>query len=279
MKLFRHGAPGREKPGVIAPDGTGRDLSGMVEDLAGGALDPDRLRTLRPEVAEALPPVPASERIGPCVGRVGNFLAVGLNYVDHALESGFQPPSEPVLFNKAPSCLAGPNDDLRIPPGAERLDWEVELAIVIGRPAYRVTAGEAPSVIAGYALCNDVSERTLQLERQGQWTKGKSAPGFGPLGPWLVTPDEVQDVQALDIWLEVNGERRQSANTRDMIFGVHDIVAYVSEFMALQPGDVIATGTPPGVGLGMRPPSYLRAGDVVELGISGLGTQRQRVVA
>lgn len=279
MKLFRHGAPGQETPGLIAPDGSARDLSGVLEDLAGPALDPDALHALARLDPMALPPIPSGTRLGPCVGRVGNFLAVGLNYVDHALESGFEPPPEPVLFNKAPSCLAGPDDDVRLPPGAARLDWEAELAVVIGRAGYRLSADQAAGVIAGYALCNDVSERSLQLERQGQWTKGKSAPGFGPLGPWLVTPDEIPDVQALDVWLEVNGERRQAANTRDMIVGVREIVAYVSQFMALQPGDVIATGTPPGVGLGMRPPQYLKAGDVVELGITGLGRQRQRIVA
>lgn len=217
-------------------------------------------------------------RLGPCVTGVGNFLAVGLNYVDHALESGFQPPSEPVLFNKAPSCIGGPNDDVRLPPGSQKMDWEVELAVVMGARAYRVEAAEAPELIAGYALCNDLSERTFQLEQGGQWTKGKSAPGFGPLGPWLVTPDEIGDVPALPIWLTVNGERRQSANTGDMIFDVPTLIAYISQFMILEPGDVIATGTPPGVGLGMRPPVYLKRGDVVELGIEGLGRQRQRIV-
>ncbi len=278
MKLFRHGAKGVERPGILDPGGVRRDLGDVIRDLEGDALGPETLERLRRLDLSQLPVVADDVRLGACVARVGNFVAVGLNYVDHALESGFAPPAEPVLFNKAPSSIGGPDDDVAMPPGSEKLDWEVELAVVIGRPAYRVDAREAPAVIAGFAVCNDLSERSFQLDRGGQWTKGKSAPGFGPLGPFLVTADEIADAGSLRLWLDVNGVRRQDATTADMIFNVNALIAYISQFMALEPGDVIATGTPPGVGLGMKPPQYLKRGDVIELGVEGLGRQRQRII-
>ena len=218
-------------------------------------------------------------RLGPCVGRVGNFIAVGLNYADHAAESGMPVPKEPVLFSKATSCIVGPNDDVVIPRGSKKTDWEVELAIVIGSRASYVSEDQAMSHVAGYCVCNDVSEREFQLERSGQWVKGKSCPTFGPLGPWLVTPDEIKDVQALNMWLDVSGERMQTGSTATMVFGVKTLVSYISQFMILQPGDVITTGTPPGVGSGKKPPRFLKAGDTMSLGIDGLGQQAQRVVA
>lgn len=280
MKFFRFGAPGQEKPGAIDAAGQMRDISSLVTDLAGAALDPDALRAITPQQLETLPVVPASERIGPCVGRVGYFIAIGLNYADHAAESGMPVPPEPIVFTKAPSCIVGPNDQVRIPPGSQKTDWEVELAVVIGREASYVSEDEVEGVIAGYCICNDVSEREYQMNRGGsQWTKGKGCPTFGPLGPWLVTPDEVADVQALSMWLDVNGKPMQRGSTATMIFNVRQIVAHLSQFMILQPGDVITTGTPPGVGFGMRPEVYLKAGDVMALGIEGLGEQRQQVVA
>lgn len=278
MRLFRYGDPGHERPGAWDTEGIRRDLSGLVGELDGNALRVEMLAELAAQDLARLPVVAQDVRIGPCLAGVRNFICVGLNYVDHALESGFQPPTEPVLFNKAPSCIGGPNDDVLLPPGSEKMDWEVELAVVMGARAYGVTALEAPTLIAGYTICNDISERAFQLELGGQWIKGKSSPGFGPLGPWLATPDELPDPSSLGIWLKVNGESRQSANTADMIFDVNTLIAYISRFMILEPGDVIATGTPPGVGLGMRPPQYLKAGDVVELGIDRLGTQKQRIV-
>jgi len=278
MKLFRFGPAGRERPGALDAHGVARDLSSIIDDVDGPLFANDRWTALREVDLGLLPAVPASERLGPCVGGVRNFIAVGLNYADHAAESGAAVPSEPILFNKAPSCIVGPNDDVRLPNESTRTDWEVELAVVIGKRAWSVSQSDVSRVIAGYCICNDVSERSYQLERGGQWTKGKGCPTFGPLGPWLVTPDEIRDVQALSMWLNVNGERRQNGSTRTMVFGVHFLVGYISQFMTLEPGDVITTGTPPGVGMGMKPPRYLGAGDVMELGIEGLGVQRQRVI-
>lgn len=279
MKLLRHGPRGAERPGLIDRDGTVRDLGDVIEDigppsLAGGVIE--RLRALDPT---SLPEVPGGVRIGACVSRVGNFIAVGLNYADHAAESNMPAPVEPILFSKAPSCLSGPDDDVIVPRGSEKTDWEVELAIVIGRRADGVSEAEALDHVAGFAVCNDLSERAWQLEGTGQWIKGKSAETFGPLGPWLVTPDEIADVQDLDLFLDLNGERMQTGSTRTMIFGVEHLVAYCSRFMILEPGDVISTGTPPGVGMARKPPRFLRPGDRLRLGIAGLGEQRQTVVA
>lgn len=280
MKLIRHGSPGEERPGLIDAAGRMRDLSEIIPDIAGEVLDPDYLEKLAVLDAEALPLVPAGTRIGACVGRVGKFICVGLNYADHAAESGMEVPSEPVLFFKATSAICGPNDDVIIPRGSAKTDWEVELGVVIGREARYVKQDRALDHVAGYCVINDLSERAFQMERGGQWVKGKSADTFGPIGPWLVTRDEVPNPQALDIWLEVDGIRHQNGNTRTMIFGIAEIVSYISQFMSLQPGDVISTGTPPGVGLGMKPePVYLRPGQVMHLGIQGLGEQKQRTVA
>lgn len=280
MKLIRHGNPGEERPGLIDAAGRMRDLSEIIPDIAGEVLDPDYLEKLAVLDAEALPLVPAGTRIGACVGRVGKFICVGLNYADHAAESGMEVPSEPVLFFKATSAICGPNDDVIIPRGSAKTDWEVELGVVIGREARYVKQDQALDHVAGYCVINDLSERAFQMERGGQWVKGKSADTFGPIGPWLVTRDEVPNPQALDIWLEVDGIRHQNGNTRTMIFGIAEIVSYISQFMSLQPGDVISTGTPPGVGLGMKPePVYLRPGQVMHLGIQGLGEQKQRTVA
>ena len=279
MKLVRWGESGAEKPGLIDAAGAIRDLSGVVRDIAGPFLAADTLANLRRIDPATLPEVPAGTRLGACVGQVRNFIAIGLNYADHAAETGAAIPAEPILFNKAPSCIVGPNDTVILPKGSAKTDWEVELAIVIGKRASYVHANEALYYVAGYCVCHDVSEREFQLERGGTWTKGKGCPTFGPLGPWLVTPDEVGDVQNLDMWLDVNGERMQTGSTRTMIFDVRQIVSYLSHFMLLEPGDVITTGTPPGVGMGMKPPRYLKSGDVVTLGIAGLGEQRQAVVA
>lgn len=280
MKLIRHGNPGEERPGLIDAAGRMRDLSEIIPDIAGEVLDPDYLEKLAVLDAEALPLVPAGTRIGACVGRVGKFICVGLNYADHAAESGMEVPSEPVLFFKATSAICGPNDDVIIPRGSAKTDWEVELGVVIGREARYVTQDRALDHVAGYCVINDLSERAFQMERGGQWVKGKSADTFGPIGPWLVTRDEVPNPQALDIWLEVDGIRHQNGNTCTMIFGIAEIVSYISQFMSLQPGDIISTGTPPGVGLGMKPePVYLRPGQVMHLGIQGLGEQKQRTVA
>jgi 2-keto-4-pentenoate hydratase/2-oxohepta-3-ene-1,7-dioic acid hydratase in catechol pathway len=264
---------------VIDANGVRRDLSSVIGDLAGGALAPARLDELRRLDLTTLPVVSDGARLGPCVARMGNFVAVGLNYADHAAEAGAKVPVEPILFNKAPSCTVGPDDDVIVPPGSHKSDWEVELAIVIGARAYQLTEAEAPGVIAGYCICNDVSERAWQTESTGQWMKGKGCPTFGPLGPWLVTPDEIADVQNLDMWLDLNGQRMQTGSTRTMIFGVNFLIAYVSKFMILEPGDVITTGTPPGVGMAKKPPRFLRPGDVMTLGVEGLGQQRQAVVA
>ena len=279
MKLVRFGPAGQEKPGLVDAGGQIRDLSGLIPDLAGDALSPSSLKRIRSANPDSLPQVPAGTRIGPCVGRVGNFIAVGLNFADHAAETGSPIPAEPILFNKAPSCIVGPDDDVVIPRGSQKTDWEVELAIVIGRRASYVGANEALDYVAGYCICNDVSEREFQLERGGTWSKGKGCPTFGPLGPWLVTPDEVGDVHNLDMWLDVNGERMQRGSTRTMIFNVPQLVSYISHFMIMEPGDVITTGTPPGVGLGMKPPRFLKSGDTMTVGIQGLGEQHQRVVS
>ncbi|GLK72266.1 fumarylacetoacetate hydrolase family protein [Ancylobacter dichloromethanicus] len=279
MKLLRYGPAGAERPGLLDDVGRIRDLSAIIPDISGKSLSRAGLNALRRLDPAALPLVADAVRLGPCVAGVGNFIAVGLNYADHARESGLPIPDEPVLFNKAPSSIAGPNDPILIPPGSSKLDWEVEIAMVIGETAYDIPESDAPDVIAGYCVCHDVSERSFQNERGGQWTKGKSSPGFGPLGPWLVTADEIADVQDLALRLDVNGARMQAGSTATMIFGLHFLVSYVSRFMRLEPGDVITTGTPPGVGMGQRPPRYLKAGDSVELGIAGLGTQRQQVLA
>ncbi len=279
MKLVRWGESGAEKPGLVDRNGTIRDLSGVIRDIAGPFLAADTLANLRAIDPATLPEVAAGTRLGPCVGHVRNFIAIGLNYADHAAETGAAIPAEPILFNKAPSCIVGPTDTVILPKGSAKTDWEVELAIVIGKRASYVHANEALDYVAGYCVCHDVSEREFQLERGGTWTKGKGCPTFGPLGPWLVTPDEIADVQNLGMWLDVNGERMQTGSTRTMIFDCRQIVSYLSHFMLLEPGDVITTGTPPGVGMGMKPARFLKAGDVVTLGIESLGEQRQTIVA
>lgn len=279
MKLLRFGAKGQERPGLLGDDGVIRDLSAVVADFSPETVGPSlrtRLAALDPA---ALPAVDPSARIGPPLARTGHFIAIGLNYADHAAEAGLPIPAEPVVFSKAPSCLSGPYDDVEIPPGSTKLDWEAELAFVIGERCWQVPESEALSKVFGYTICNDVSERQWQIERTGQWIKGKSAPTFGPLGPWLVTADDIPDPQTLDMFLDVNGERRQTGSTARMIFPVAQIVSFLSTVMALEPGDVITTGTPPGVGMGMKPPMFLKSGDVMRLGIAGLGEQRQRVVA
>ncbi|MCP3708839.1 fumarylacetoacetate hydrolase family protein [Paraburkholderia sp. CNPSo 3274] len=280
MKLVRWGSKGAEKPGVIDNEGRVRDLSGVTPDVAGKGLGAAALRQLAGCDLAALPLVPADTRLGPCVGSVGKIVCVGLNYSDHAAESNMPVPTEPVLFLKATSSITGPNDDVLIPPGAKKVDWEVELGVVIGEEARNVPRERALDYVAGYCVVNDVSERAWQIERGGQWDKGKGYDTFAPLGPWLVTRDEVADPQALDMWLEVDGKRYQNGNTRTMIFDVATLVSYISQFMSLQPGDVISTGTPPGVGMGQKPePIYLRSGQTMRLGVSGLGEQQQRLVA
>jgi 2,4-didehydro-3-deoxy-L-rhamnonate hydrolase len=279
MKLVRFGRAGKEKPGLIDDQGKIRDLSEHIPDIAGATLSKKSLAKLAKIKPEKLPLVGGRPRIGPCVAKVGNFIAVGLNYADHAAETGAAIPVEPILFNKAPSCIVGPNDDVMIPKGSVKTDWEVELAIVIGERCAHVAEKDAMSVIAGFCVCNDVSERAYQTEGTGQWMKGKGCPTFGPLGPWLVTPDEIADVQKLGMWLEVNGRRVQNGSTATMIFGAAFVVSYISTFMMLEPGDVITTGTPPGVGMGMKPPMYLKPGDIMRLGIEGLGEQKQLVTA
>ena len=278
MKLVRYGRPGAEKPGVIDDAGRIRDLSDHIDDVAGEVLLPERLGRLAEIDPAGLILVEDSPRLGPCVGRIGRIVCIGLNYSDHAAESGLDVPSEPIVFMKA--CPAtGPNDPIVIPKGSEKTDWEVELGVVIGAKAQHVSEGEALNYVAGYCVCNDVSERAFQIEHGGQWTKGKSCDTFAPVGPWLVTKDEAADPQALDMWLEVNGHRYQNGNTRTMVFGVVTLVSYLSRFMTLYPGDIISTGTPPGVGLGQKPePIYLKPGDAVHLGVSGLGEQRQQCV-
>ena len=279
MKLLRFGAPGQEKPGLLDADGTTiRDLSGVVPDLAGEALSPEGLAKLAALDTSKLPAVSGSPRLGPPVARMTNFVCIGLNYADHAAETGAAIPKEPIIFLKSLGALSGPNDDVEIPAGSTKTDWEVELAIVIGRRAKRVSEAEALDYVAGYAVCNDVSEREYQIERGGTWDKGKGCDTFGPLGPWLVTKDEVPDPQNLAMFCEVDGERYQDGSTRTMIFGVTKLVSYVSQFITLQPGDVISTGTPPGVGMGQKPPKFLKAGQTIRLGIQGLGEQTQKTV-
>ncbi len=279
MKLVRYGAAGAEKPGLIGPGSTLRDLSGHIPDLYASAFSKQSLAELAALDPETLPVVEGAPRIGAPIVRPGHFIAIGLNYRDHAEEAGMAIPHEPVVFTKAPSSICGPDDDVVMPVDATRLDWEVELAFVISERAWQVLEEDALDYVGGYMVCNDVSERAWQLEGTGQWTKGKSAPTFGPLGPMFVTADEVPDPQSLELYLDLNGERRQTGNTSTMIFSVRQIVAYLSRIMALEPGDVITTGTPPGVGMGMKPPVYLNPGDVMTLGISGLGKQTQTVVA
>jgi len=280
MKLLRYGPRGAEKPGMLDKDGGIRDLSKVVGDIAGDVLTPEGIAKLRALDPAGLPKVAGPVRYGPCVSGTGKFICVGLNYSDHAKETGAEPPKEPILFMKATSAIVGPNDDVMIPRKSVKADWEVELGVVIGREARYVDEKDAMDHVAGYCVVNDVSEREFQAERGGQWTKGKSADTFGPVGPWLVTPDEIADPQNLALWLEVDGHRYQNGTTRTMIFGVRHLVHYISQFMSLQPGDIISTGTPPGVGLGVKPnPVFLKAGQVMRLGIDGLGEQRQQVIA
>jgi len=279
MKLLRHGPAGAEKPGMLDAAGIVRDLSGVVPDIAGEALSDAGLARLAALDPATLPAVPAGTRLGPCVGGTGKFICIGLNYSDHAAETGAQVPSEPIIFMKATSAICGPDDPLIIPRGSKKTDWEVELAVIVGARAKYVAEADALAHVAGYAVAHDVSERAFQTERSGQWTKGKSCDNFGPTGPWLVTRDEVADPQTLPMWLKVNGETMQNGSTATMVFGVARLVSYLSQFMTLHPGDIIATGTPPGVGMGMKPQRFLKPGDVVELGVEGLGSQRQEVVA
>lgn len=279
MKLLRHGAAGAEKPGLMHSDGTIRDLSGHVQDIGGAALSDAGLAALRAIDASTLPIVPSSSRLGPCVAGTGKFICIGLNYADHAAESGMKVPPEPIIFMKATSAIVGPNDPIIIPRTSEKTDWEVELAVIIGTKAKYVAEADALNHVAGYAITNDVSERAFQTERSGQWTKGKSCDNFGQIGPWLVTRDDVSDPQNLKMWLTVDGKTMQNGSTNTMVYGVAFLVSYLSQFMTLHPGDVISTGTPPGVGMGQKPPRFLRAGEVVELGIEGLGQQRQDVIA
>lgn len=279
MKLVRFGPSGAEKPGLIADDGSLRDLSSVVGDIDGDALSPQGLARIAEVDASSLPAAPEGSRLGPCVARPVNFIAVGLNFADHAAESGLPIPAEPILFSKTPNSICGPNDDVIMPPGSTKLDWEVELAFVVGSTTYNVPEERALEHIAGYCICNDVSERAWQIEGTGQWLKGKCAPTFGPLGPWLVTRDEIPDPQKLEMFLDVDGERMQSGSTETMIFPVAHLVSYISRFMELLPGDVVTTGTPPGVGMGRKPPRYLKVGETMHLGVTGLGEQRQKVVA
>jgi 2-keto-4-pentenoate hydratase/2-oxohepta-3-ene-1,7-dioic acid hydratase in catechol pathway len=278
MKLVRFGSPGAEKPGLVDDQGAILDLSGHVKDITGDTLSPASLDKLRKLDPATLPAAPKGVRLGSPVGNVGNFIAVGLNYIDHAKETGSPIPKEPVLFNKLPNCIVGPNDDVMIPKGSTKLDYEVEIAFVIGTRARYVDEKNALAHIAGYCICNDVSERAFQSERGGQWMKGKSAETFGPLGPWLVTTDEIKNVQNLTMSLDVNGQRRQTGNTETMIFSIAHALHYISQFMVLEPGDVVTTGTPPGVALGMKPPVWLKAGDVMKLSIQGLGEQQSKIV-
>ena len=282
MKLVRYGLPGQEKPGVLDGQGRVRDLSGRIADVAGAALLPQSLAALRGVEIDSLPLVAGTPqkdlRLGPCVGSVGKFICIGLNYSDHAAESGMQVPPEPVVFNKWTSAIIGPDDAVEIPRGSLKTDWEVELGVVIGKGGRYIEEADALSHVAGYCVVNDVSEREYQLERSGTWDKGKGCDTFGPTGPWLVTADEVPDPQALKMWLEVDGKRYQNGSTSTMVYGVQFLIAYLSRFMSLQPGDVISTGTPPGVGMGQKPPVYLRAGQTIHLGIEGLGTQTQTTV-
>jgi 2-keto-4-pentenoate hydratase/2-oxohepta-3-ene-1,7-dioic acid hydratase in catechol pathway len=278
MKLVRFGPAGSEKPGIVDQSGKIRDLSGHISDINADAISQDGLTRLRAIDPSSLPEAPAGARIGAPVAGTRNFIAVGLNYADHAKETGAPIPEEPILFNKLANTIVGPNDNVIMPRGAKKLDWEVEIAFVIGKRAQYVAEADAMNHIAGYAVCNDVSERYFQIERGGQWMKGKCFESSGPLGPWLVTPDEINDVQKLDMFLDVNGKRMQTGNTKTMIFSIAHCLHYISQFMILEPGDVVTTGTPPGVGLGMKPPLFLNVGDVMTLGIEGLGEQKQTVV-
>ena len=282
MKLLRHGAPGAEKPGLLDEDGRVRDLSGVVPDIAGETLGPDglaRLAALDPASLPLVPGTPQEDlRLGPCVGGVGKFICIGLNYADHAEEAGMAIPAEPIIFNKWTSAIVGPNDPIQVPRGSQKTDWEVELGVVIGKGGSYIDEADAMDHVAGLCVINDVSEREFQLERAGSWDKGKGCDTFGPTGPWLVTLDEIADVDALEMWLDVDGERMQTGSTATLIFRIPHLVAYCSQFMSLQPGDIISTGTPPGVGMGKVPPRYLHGGEVVTLGIAGLGQQRSEVL-
>jgi 2-keto-4-pentenoate hydratase/2-oxohepta-3-ene-1,7-dioic acid hydratase in catechol pathway len=279
MKLLRYGSVGGEKPAVLAADGKIYDLSQIIPDLAGDSLRPESINKLRNTDLSRLSVVQGQPRIGPCVGSVGKFVCIGLNYSDHAKEAGLAVPVEPVIFMKATSAICGPNDNVIMPKRSTKMDWEVELGVVIGKPGVYLEEANALSHVAGYCVVNDLSERAFQIDGTGQWVKGKSADTFGPIGPWLVTPDEIPDPQNLDMWLEVDGHRYQNGSTRTMIFPVAFLISYVSRFMSLQTGDIISTGTPPGVGLGLKPPVYLRTGNRIQLAISGLGQQSQQVVA
>ncbi|GAB5463027.1 fumarylacetoacetate hydrolase family protein [Hoeflea alexandrii] len=276
MKLLRVGAPGQEKPAILDADGKARDLSSVIGDIAGDALLPESLAKIAAIDASTLP-VLEEGRIGPCVGQVGKFICIGLNYSDHAAETGAEVPKEPVIFMKATSAICGPNDTVLIPRKSVKTDWEVELGVIIGKGGVYIDEADALDHVAGYCVVNDVSEREFQIERSGTWDKGKGCDTFGPIGPWLVTSDEVADPQDLKMWLEVDGHRYQDGSTSTMVFGVQHLVSYVSQFMSLQPGDVISTGTPPGVGMGQKPQTYLKGGEIIELGIEGLGQQRQKV--
>jgi ureidoglycolate lyase len=278
MKLLRYGPKGQEKPGLLDNDGKIRDLSALITDVTGAVLSDESLGRLRGVDPAGLPVVAGEPRLGPCVGSVAKFIGIGLNYADHAAETGAAIPKEPVVFNKWVTCISGCNDDIQIPPGSTKTDWEVELGVVIGQTARRVSETEALNYVAGYCVVNDVSEREYQIERGPTWDKGKGFDSFGPIGPWLVTKDEVPDPQSLQLWLEIDGVRRQSGTTKTMVFSVATLVSYLSRIMTLHPGDVIATGTPPGVGMGMKPPVYLRSGQVVRLGVERLGEQRQVTV-
>ncbi|MGR6468975.1 fumarylacetoacetate hydrolase family protein [Rhizobium sp. PAMB 3182] len=277
MKLMRVGAPGAEKPAILDSEGKIRDLSGHVADIGGDAISPEGLAKIAKIDLSSLPVIDG--RVGPCVAGTGKFICIGLNFSDHAAESGMAVPPEPVIFMKATSAICGPYDNVLIPRGSEKTDWEVELGVVIGKTAKYVSEADALDYVAGYCVSHDVSERAFQAERAGQWTKGKSCDTFGPVGPWLVTKDEIADPQALNMWLKVNGQTMQNGSSATMVYGVKFLVSYLSQFMSLQPGDIISTGTPPGVGMGMKPPRYLKPGEVVELGIDGLGSQKQTFVA
>lgn len=278
MKLLRYGNPGSERPGLLDDHGKLRDLSAHVADISGEFLQSETLDKLRQLDPQNLPLVSGEPRLGPCVGKVGKFICIGLNYADHAAETGAEIPKEPVVFSKWTSAIIGPNDDVEIPRGSVKTDWEVELGVVIGTGGRYISEADAMSHVAGYCVINDVSEREFQIERGGTWDKGKGCDTFGPTGPWLVTADEIPDPHQLNLWLEVDGKRYQNGNTRTMIFRIPEIISYLSRFMSLQPGDIISTGTPPGVGLGQKPPVYLKAGQVMRLGIEGLGEQRQKTV-
>lgn len=279
MKFVRYGDKGREKPGILDADGRIRDLSGLIDDITGPAFENGSIARLASVDPASLPLVPGNPRLGPCVGNIGAFHAIGLNYEDHARETNAPIPDSPILFSKARSCIVGPNDDVVLPEGSAKADWEVEIAFLIGKRAWRVSRDQAPAHIAGYFVCNDVSERAYQLEQGGgQWAKGKGCPTFGPIGPWLVTPDEIPDPQNLSLWLDLNGKRIQNSTTRNMIFPFVELVSHLSHYVELEAGDIITTGTPPGVGLGMKPETYLKRGDVMRLSVEGLGVQEQRVI-